>query len=146
MRYDETRLEVADIKVIVHQRGLQSADEALPKHVSEHEPAHKQAVAPPPRAAAASTSTPALPALPAVPAVPAVPVSPGVPATQAPALDDPTGHSASDAPPPHPPAMAKAGSLDDPSVKDADEVARALGADIESGLTSEEASRRPRSP
>ncbi|MBC7481806.1 MAG: HAD-IC family P-type ATPase, partial [Rhizobacter sp.] len=38
--------------------------------------------------------------------------------------------------------MAKAGSLDDPSVKDADEVARALGADIENGLTSEEASRR----
>ena len=148
VRYDETRLEVADIKVIVHQRGLQSADEALPKHKSEHEPVHKQAVAPPPRAAAASTSTPALPALPALPAVPVVPVVsvvpvvPGVPATGAPALDDPTGHSASDPPPPHPPAMAKAGSLDDPSVKDADEVARALGVDIESGLTSEEASRR----
>ena len=42
----------------------------------------------------------------------------------------------------HPLATAKAGSLDDPSVKDADEVARALGADIENGLTSEEASRR----
>ena len=36
VRYDETRIEVADIKVIVHQRGHQSADEALPKHVSEH--------------------------------------------------------------------------------------------------------------
>ena len=62
---------------------------------------------------------------------------------EAPALDDPTGHSASDAPPPpHAPAMAKTGSLDDPSVKDVADVARALGADIEIGLTSEEASRR----
>lgn len=38
--------------------------------------------------------------------------------------------------------MAKAGRLDDPSIKNADEVAGALGADIENGLTSEEASRR----
>ena len=28
VRYDETRLEVADIKVIVHQRGRQTADES----------------------------------------------------------------------------------------------------------------------
>ena len=128
VRYDETRLNVADIKVIVHQRGRQSADEALPKHVSEHKPAQKQAAAPTPGAAPASASTPVVPA---------------VPAPAAPALDNHTGDSASDAPPPpHPPAMAKAGSLDDPSVKDADEVATALGADIENGLTSEEASRR----
>ncbi len=38
--------------------------------------------------------------------------------------------------------MANAGERDDPSVKDADEVARALGADLERGLTSQEASRR----
>ncbi len=38
--------------------------------------------------------------------------------------------------------MAKGGRADDPSVKDADEVARALGADLENGLTSQEASRR----
>ncbi|MEO5573637.1 MAG: cation-translocating P-type ATPase [Gammaproteobacteria bacterium] len=37
---------------------------------------------------------------------------------------------------------AKTGSLDDPSIKNADEVARALGADLENGLTSQEASRR----
>ena len=128
VRYDETRLEVADIKVIVHQRGRQSADEPLPKHVSEHKPAQKRAAAPTPGAARASASTPVVPAVPAPVAL---------------ALDDLTGHSASDAPPPpHPPAMAKAGSLDDPSVKDADEVARAFGADIENGLTSEGASRR----
>ena len=161
VRYDETRLEVADIKVIVHQRGRQSADEPLPKHVSEHKPAQKQAVAPTPGASPASASTPVVLAVPApvAPAVegqegqegqatpgaqPSTPV-PSVPkaSTAAPALDDHTGHSASDAPPPPlPPATAKAGSLDDPSVKDADEVARALGADIENGLTSEEASRR----
>ena len=38
--------------------------------------------------------------------------------------------------------MAKADRLGDPSIKDADEVARALGTDLERGLTSEEASRR----
>ena len=52
VRYDETRLEVADIKVIVHQRGYQSAGETLPIHVSEHEPA----VAPTPQVASASAS------------------------------------------------------------------------------------------
>ena len=105
VRYDETRLEVADIKVIVQQRGRQWAG-----------------------AAPASASTP---------------VAAAVPAPVAPAVGGPTGHSASDAPPPpHPSAMANAGSLDDPSVRDADEVASALGADLENGLTSEEASRR----
>ncbi len=38
--------------------------------------------------------------------------------------------------------MAKPGGLDDPSVKNADEVARSLGADIDNGLTSPEALRR----
>ena len=128
VRYDETRLEVADIKVIVHQRGRQSADERLAKHVSEDEHAHKQAAASMLQAAPASASTPVVSA---------------VPAPVAPAVDGQEGHSASDTPPPpRPPAVAKAGSLDDPSVKDADEVARALGANIENGLTSEEASRR----
>ena len=128
VRYDETRIEVADIMVFVHQRGSQSADESRPKPVSEHTPAQKQAVAPTPGAAPASASTPIVPAMPA-------PV--------APALDDYTGPLASDAPlPPHPPAVAKAGSLNDPSVQDADEVVRHLGADIENGLTSEEVSHR----
>nr|MDP2192004.1 cation-translocating P-type ATPase [Rhodoferax sp.] len=128
VRYDETRLEVADIKVIVHQRGRQSADESLPKHVSKHKPAQKQAVAPTPEAAPASASTPVVPA---------------VPAPAAPAVDDHTGHTAAGAPPPPtPPAMAKAGRLDDPSIKNADEVAGTLGADIENGLTSQEASHR----
>ncbi len=38
--------------------------------------------------------------------------------------------------------MAKGGKPDDPSVKDADEVARTLGADLDNGLTSQEVSRR----
>jgi len=38
--------------------------------------------------------------------------------------------------------MAKGGRPDDPSVKDADEVARTLGADLDNGLTSQEVSRR----
>ena len=38
--------------------------------------------------------------------------------------------------------MAKAGRLDDPSVKNADELARVLGTDVDNGLTTPEASRR----
>ncbi len=127
VRYDETLLEVADIKVLMHQRGHQSADEPLPKHASEHEPAQKHAVAPTPEAAPVSVSTPIA----------------AVPAPTAPAVDGHASHTAPGAQPPTPPsAMEKAGRLDDPSVKNADEVARALGADLENGLTSQEASRR----
>ena len=42
VRYDETRLEVADIKVIVHQRGHQSADESLLKHESRSRRSSRQ--------------------------------------------------------------------------------------------------------
>src|SRR5688500_16517062 len=41
-----------------------------------------------------------------------------------------------------PDTMANAGERDDPSVKDAGEVARGLGADLERGLASQAASRR----
>ena len=74
VRYDETRLEVADIKVIAHQRGRQSADEPLPKHGSEHKPAQKQAAAATPVAAPASDSAPVVPAAPA-PVAPALGVA-----------------------------------------------------------------------
>jgi cation transport ATPase len=46
VRYDETRLEVADIKAIVHQRGHQPAAESVPEQDSEDETASKVAVAP----------------------------------------------------------------------------------------------------
>ena len=42
----------------------------------------------------------------------------------------------------HSPAVGKTIRLDDPSVKDADEVARDLGADLDNGLTSQQASLR----
>ena len=58
VRYDETRLEVADIKVMVHQRGPQSAGESLPIDGNEHEPARKPAAAPTPNATPATASKP----------------------------------------------------------------------------------------
>ena len=58
VRYDETRLEVADIKVMVHQRGHQPAGESLPIQESEREPARKPAAEPVPTVAPASASKP----------------------------------------------------------------------------------------
>ena len=58
VRYDETRLEIADIKVMVHQRGHQPAGESLPIDGSEHEPARKPDAVPTPKVAPASASEP----------------------------------------------------------------------------------------
>ena len=58
VRYDETRLEVADIKVMVHQRGPQPAGESLPIGGNEHEPARKPDAVPTPKAAPASAPKP----------------------------------------------------------------------------------------
>ena len=58
VRYDETRLEVADIKVMVHQRGPQAAGESLPVDGSEHEPSRKPAAAPTSKATPAPASKP----------------------------------------------------------------------------------------
>ena len=81
VRYDETRLNVADIKSAVRQRGYASTGEQ--------------------------------------------------------------DKAAAGAPPPIPqPAVAKAGRPDDRSVKDSDEVATALGADLENGLTAQEAAEK----
>ena len=41
VRYDETRLEVADIKSAVRHAGISRAGESLPRHVSDRNPAHK---------------------------------------------------------------------------------------------------------
>ena len=40
VRYDETLLDVADIKVLIHQRGKQSADQSNPSEESEDKPDH----------------------------------------------------------------------------------------------------------
>ena len=58
VRYDETRLEIADIKSAVRQSGYKSAGESLLKPVSEPKPAHKDTGAPSPKAGPASASTP----------------------------------------------------------------------------------------
>ena len=58
VRYDETRLEVADIKVMVHQRGPQHAGKSLPTEASEHEPARTPDAVPTPKIAPASSSKP----------------------------------------------------------------------------------------
>ncbi len=57
VRYDETRLEVADIKAAVRQSGYKSAGESQPKHVSEPKPEHKDTGAPAPKGGPASAST-----------------------------------------------------------------------------------------
>ena len=80
VRYDETLLNVADIKVLVHQRGQQSAGESQPKDESEDKPEHKHAVKPTPEAAPASAS-PSEPAVPkAAPVAPATAPNPATPA------------------------------------------------------------------
>lgn len=66
VRYDETLLEVADIKILVHQRGQQSAGESKSgndspsksEHLSEAKPAHKHAEAPTPDTVPGSASQP----------------------------------------------------------------------------------------
>ena len=85
VRYDETRLEVADIKSDVRQRGYESAGESLPKHASEHEPANKAAGQPTPQAEPALASAPAsAPAAAPVAPAPAAP-APAAVETEAPA-------------------------------------------------------------
>ena len=58
VRYDETRLEVADFKVLVHQRGHQPAGGSAPIEASEHEPERKPDAVPTPKAASTSASKP----------------------------------------------------------------------------------------
>jgi Cu2+-exporting ATPase len=73
VRYDETLLDVAGIKILVHQRGQQSAGESKPnddnasksEHRSDDKHEHKHAEGPTPDAAPGSTP-PAQPAAPKV--------------------------------------------------------------------------------
>ncbi len=140
VRYDETRLNVADIKSAVRQSGYESAAPAAASAGDGHE-GHTAPGAPPSAPVAAAPKAPSV----APAAVPkASSVAPAtVPAPAASGGDGQQDKAAPDAPPSTPPpAMAKAGRLDDPSVKNADEVARSLGADISNGLTAPEAARR----
>lgn len=101
VRYDETRLEVADIKAIVHQRGHQSAGKSLPKHVRKHKSAHKHVVVPTPEAAPASASMPVTP----VPKAPTMAPA-AVPAPASPAVVGNKGQAAPGAKPSTPAADA----------------------------------------
>ena len=58
VRYDETLLDIADIKAAVHQSEYQTAGESEPKHLSEHKPAGKSAAVTTPQAAPAPALTP----------------------------------------------------------------------------------------
>ena len=73
VRYDETRLDVADIKALVHQRGHQAAGDSRPGHGSEDTPAPKAAVVPTAGAVPASPATAEVP----MPPPPAVEATPG---------------------------------------------------------------------
>ena len=93
VRYDETLLEVADIKVLVHQRGQQSAGEYKAKDVGEdkpeHKPEHKPGAKPTPEAAPASAS-PHQPAMPkAAPVAPVIEPKPTAPAGEGPPGKEP---------------------------------------------------------
>ena len=63
VRYDEARLDIADIKSAVRQMGYESDREARPEQVSDHKPAGKETPAPKAGAAAAAvpSTAPAAP-------------------------------------------------------------------------------------
>ncbi len=118
VRYDETRLNVADIKSAVRQNAYQSEGESTPGHVSEHAEAQTSEAAPasaltpitaaPQSAPNASAATPgshsgggqpvkavanAAPSTPETTAPKSAPGTPAaVPAPAAPAADDHQGH------------------------------------------------------
>ena len=71
VRYDETLLEVADIKVLAHQRGQHPPGESHAKEGKEHKPEEKPGVKPTPEAAPASASPKADPVTPAAAPKPA---------------------------------------------------------------------------
>lgn len=87
VRYDETRLEVADIKSAVRQRGYESAGEPEPKHASEHKPAPKGDAGSTPEAVSVAAPSPAGIAPSDVPIAPAPTPAPAAPA---PAVATPT--------------------------------------------------------
>ena len=50
VRYDETLLEIADIKAAVHQSGYRSAGQFRPRQARNDKPARKRATVPTPQA------------------------------------------------------------------------------------------------
>ena len=95
VRYDETLLEVADIKILVHQRGQQSAGESQTKDVSKDKSEQNPGVKPTPQAAPTPASAPE-PAMPK-----AAPVASAT-APKPPAGDGQPGKESAAAPHQHP--------------------------------------------
>lgn len=82
VRYDETLLEVADIKILVHQRGQHEAGEPKSGDDSKDKPAHKHDEGSMPDAAPASASSPEPAAPKAAPVAPASTPAPAAPAAE----------------------------------------------------------------
>jgi len=123
VRYDETRLEVADIKAAVRQSGYKSAGESEPEPVSEPgpEPAHKDTEAPAPKAGPASASTPETAGAKASTAAPGASAGDGQQNTTAPGAPHPATPPAvpkpSPAAPPAAPAAAPSAGAAPPQSK-----------------------------
>ena len=94
VRYDETLIEVADIKILVHQRGQHATGESKPEDYSKDKPAHKHDKGSMPDAAPASAAPPE-PVAPKT--APVAPVS--TPAPAAPAAEGQEAKPAPGAPP-----------------------------------------------
>ena len=101
VRYDETRLDVAEIKATVHQRGQQPVTESVPAQAREHEPERKPTVHAAPDAPPTSESLPAAPGpktASVAPAAPAVDVHKGHEGHAVPAIASPPVAAAPNAP------------------------------------------------
>ena len=113
VRYDETRLQAADIKAIVHQRGMQPAGKSAPRHAGKRKAAPRSAAVPTPQAAPALVSTPGAVVPKAAPVAPVAPTGDGAKGKVAPvaqpampAAAPPKALAVAPAAPPAPPAPA----------------------------------------
>ena len=134
VRYDETRLQVADIKSAVRRSSYQSAGESPPKQVSEPQAAHHQTGPPLPKAEPPSASTPATPGAEVDPVAPVAAPAPTPAPT--PATPKPTAAAT--------PATAGAAQPETEAWHSmpAEEVAKLLTVDFSTGLSVEDVLRR----
>ena len=131
VRYDETRLSVADIKPAVRQMAHRAEIESVHVDSDLNNPPPVHAAKPTPPAVQASAATPE------ANSADVVSFGSADGASNAGSTDSYEGQASSP-----PPAATNAGKFGDAYVKNVDEVARALGADLDNGLTASEASRR----
>jgi len=150
VRYDETRLDVADIKIAVRQRGRESQGNSAGAQHSAPTLSHTDAPPDtlPAKENAATSLTQAAAQERAAAAAPkpdghAVPPSMKLADAPAAGVTDSATSSAVIAPQASDPAKTgNSGAIGDPSVMQADAVVSALDANVESGLSAQEAARR----